>query len=612
MPLDFDDLHPGAAVALALPRMDELDVAKAIAAGELTSPQKYANGWLFALRVTGTGTSYRSQLKEYVWRDPNLYMNEHFRERCYGLPVIIEHPDALMLNSEEYRKRNVGMVVYPYLKKEDNEVWGIARILDQPTAQYMRDHDLSTSPAVVFKESDGNVKEKLSDGQHLLIEGKPSLLDHLAICEEGVWDKGGPPAGVTVASGTSKSNEEDIMADTEKTKREEELESELDALRKDMARKDADQGETLDKLLSELDAANKRMDAMEARKGDAEEDSERDERQAEELKKLAEEEEEEAKEAEEADVEDDSKRDAARKRYADAKKRFDEAHARLADAHGRMDAAGRARHDSARKRLDSAGKRFDTKRPDDEDEDEEKKKMPWEEAERKEGESDSSYSKRIDAAGRKFGDNRFAKRDDESTAAHCDRVADSARRDRARHDAEEKIKGLEKEAAEAKADAAAARGLAQTLSSKIDDLAKQMGDRPHDEEAVFADVQARADGVYMALGNRAPSPMRGETLVSYRGRLLRGIQKHSTAWKDVDIARLARMDSDAFKAAEVAIYADANTASQRPDVHGGSGLRKIIREREGGGHITEWAGDPREWMQDFMSDARAVTNLGRH
>jgi hypothetical protein len=46
----------------------------------------------------------------------------------------------------------------------------------------------------------------LEDGSVLLIEGKPSLLDHVAICELGVWDKGKDPEGIIVAD----SSEEEL------------------------------------------------------------------------------------------------------------------------------------------------------------------------------------------------------------------------------------------------------------------------------------------------------------------------------------------------------------------------------------------------------------------
>ncbi|WP_254661810.1 hypothetical protein [Burkholderia sp. CCA53] len=62
----------------------ELDVAKAIRDGELSSPQQYENVWLFDLRITGTGTSYRTEHDEFVYRPPENFLTEEFRERCYG------------------------------------------------------------------------------------------------------------------------------------------------------------------------------------------------------------------------------------------------------------------------------------------------------------------------------------------------------------------------------------------------------------------------------------------------------------------------------------------------------------------------------------------------
>lgn len=189
-------LHPGCAIALARcsPGWTELDTARAIRAGELMSPQKYENVWLFAVRVTGTGMAYRHKMDEYVWRDKSLYLNDEFLQRCNGLPVILEHPDSNVLNSEEFDKRMVGVVVLPYIKGE--EVWGIAKIYDDAAARMMREGQLSTSPAVVWRSPDSNDSRELKNGQKFLIEGKPSLLDHLAICKVGVWDKGGEPVGI--------------------------------------------------------------------------------------------------------------------------------------------------------------------------------------------------------------------------------------------------------------------------------------------------------------------------------------------------------------------------------------------------------------------------------
>jgi 8-oxo-dGTP pyrophosphatase MutT (NUDIX family) len=200
-----EPLHPGVRLVLERVGMDELDIARAIAQGRLSSPQQYENLWLFALRVTGTGASYRPELNEHVWRDPGLYLNDDFLARCNGLPVIWQHPPDDVLNQQEFENRIIGALMLPYIV--DDEVWAVARIYDQVAAQLMLDYPLSTSPDVMFRDPEVNESRKLEGGKTLLIEGKPSLLDHLAICSLGVWDKSGEPTGI--AKG------EPIMADAE-------------------------------------------------------------------------------------------------------------------------------------------------------------------------------------------------------------------------------------------------------------------------------------------------------------------------------------------------------------------------------------------------------------
>lgn len=47
----------------------------------------------------------------------------------------------------------------------------------------------------------------ISDDRTLMIEGKPFLLDHLAVCAQGVWDKQGPPSGVDATLGADMADE---------------------------------------------------------------------------------------------------------------------------------------------------------------------------------------------------------------------------------------------------------------------------------------------------------------------------------------------------------------------------------------------------------------------
>ena len=55
----------------------------------------------------------------------------------------------------------------------------------------------------ILVTKDGNINLETDDGKTLLIEGKPTLLDHIALLPKsalGVWDKGGPPEGIRTDS----------------------------------------------------------------------------------------------------------------------------------------------------------------------------------------------------------------------------------------------------------------------------------------------------------------------------------------------------------------------------------------------------------------------------
>lgn len=243
-----EPLHPGARVALARLTMNELDLARAISIGQLVSPQRYGMFWLFAIRITGTGLAYRSGLKEFCWRDPAIYLTDEFLARCNGLPVIWDHPDKKpKLDSEEYKARNVGSVFVPYLKGD--EVWAVCKVYDDDCLEWMMSNPTSTSPAVVFTDAlSENQSFKQSDGSTLLIEGVPQLLDHIALCGVGVWDKGGAPSGV----------DNHILTDEGLTGM---LTTEQQAAA-DQARKDSDA--KLDQLLSGMTGITSRLDAIEA------------------------------------------------------------------------------------------------------------------------------------------------------------------------------------------------------------------------------------------------------------------------------------------------------------------------------------------------------------
>lgn len=217
----------------------ELKAAELIKQGVLPSPYKYGNITLFALRVTGTGVAYRSSIEEFVFRKPELYLNDEFLARCNGLPVILEHPDRAVLDSDEFSNRVIGTLMLPYIS--GNDVWSIARIYDDSAIKMMTENQMSTSPSVVFNSKSENENLSLSDGNSLLVEGKPYLIDHLAVCVQGVWDKGGEPVGVLLT------NEGKKMTENVEVK------------------KDAEGGDKLDKLLTAVDSLCTRMDSISTR-----------------------------------------------------------------------------------------------------------------------------------------------------------------------------------------------------------------------------------------------------------------------------------------------------------------------------------------------------------
>ncbi|TGC25834.1 NUDIX hydrolase [Escherichia sp. E1130] len=158
--------------------------------------------WLVNLRITGTGLAYRTGLKEHVWRDPNLYLNDAFLQRCNGLPVITNHPDKAVLTEQDFTERIVGSVMLPYIRGD--EVWAVCRIYIRDIVEQIVKETVSTSPSVVFNNASGNV-EVMDGDTNFLIEGVPFLLDHIALVTEdhgslGVWDKDKIPTGVEVSN----------------------------------------------------------------------------------------------------------------------------------------------------------------------------------------------------------------------------------------------------------------------------------------------------------------------------------------------------------------------------------------------------------------------------
>jgi hypothetical protein len=190
------NLHPGIEIALKRDNMTELDVMKHMAMGELSSPQPFENMMLWKMRFTGTGFSERPQINEFVLRPKSEWFTPDALERISssGVPLIWEHPPDATLDSKEFGKRIIGTVGYAFIEGDDIDV--ITRVYDGEANSALLENKLSTSPTVVFGNLDVNKSIPLEGKSELLVEGMPSYIDHLAVCELGVWDKGGPPEGV--------------------------------------------------------------------------------------------------------------------------------------------------------------------------------------------------------------------------------------------------------------------------------------------------------------------------------------------------------------------------------------------------------------------------------
>lgn len=306
--------------------LTELEVAERIRGGTVPSPVKFSNMWLVNLRITGTGLAYRAGLKEHVWRDPKLYLNEEFLRRCNGLPVIANHPDDAVLSEEDFKSRIVGSVMLPYIRGD--EVWAVCRVYLQSIVEEITEGDVSTSPSVVFNSTSGNVEVQEGD-TNFLIEGVPFLVDHIALVTKahgslGVWDKDRIPAGVEVT------NTGEIEMEKE----------ELQALLQGVV------SDALKGINQKIDGVVTRMDSLEQRdkaRADAEEQAKKE---AEEKAK-----------ADEA-AEEQRKADEAAAKEAEEKAKADEAAAKDAEEKAKADSEAeeqrKADEEAEKERNDSA------------------------------------------------------------------------------------------------------------------------------------------------------------------------------------------------------------------------------------------------------------------
>jgi len=140
---------------------------------------------------------------------------------------------------------------------------------------------------------------------------------------------------------------------------------------------------------------------------------------------------------------------------------------------------------------------------------------------------------------------------------------------------------------------------------KMDDDEEEAMKADEEEEAKMADAQAHCDSVMAAFGKSASRPLKGENLMAYRKRLLRGLQSYSDSWKSVDLKAIK--DNAMLAIAEKQIFADALAASRNPGAYADGQLIELTERDRSGRTITKFKGDMSAWLNDFKLPAMRVT-----
>jgi len=111
-----------------------------------------------------------------------------------------------------------------------------------------------------------------------------------------------------------------------------------------------------------------------------------------------------------------------------------------------------------------------------------------------------------------------------------------------------------------------------------------------DLEAEYITVQQRADGAYRAVGcsDGAPPHLQGEDIVSYRQRLLAGVQSRSPTWRNVTLPRA----QDALAPIERQILTEATASLTDNSQYQNGQLREVVSLDQTGRRITRFYGDP--------------------
>lgn len=239
--------------------------------GEIKSPTIFENSAYICLRITGTGITERYKetdngdvllddnekpITYKINRSPEVFLSKTFLNACQGIPVLIEHPETDLLNSDNYNNHIIGTIVDTYVKDDVKEVWGIARVLDVNVVDLIKSGLKSTSPAVISNniEVDG------------VLEEHDPYIDHLALVVDGYWDAYSQKA---IQIDKNKMPKEDKMAE-ELEKKEQATEKEVEEKKVDETQEQLENTESskifeindkIDKILSALTTEDTKDDS---------------------------------------------------------------------------------------------------------------------------------------------------------------------------------------------------------------------------------------------------------------------------------------------------------------------------------------------------------------
>ncbi|MDE2102508.1 MAG: hypothetical protein KGL39_35000 [Patescibacteria group bacterium] len=157
-----------------------------------------------------------------------------------------------------------------------------------------------------------------------------------------------------------------------------------------------------------------------------------------------------------------------------------------------------------------------------------------------------------------------------------------------------------------------ARKDSEEIRRRIDAVEKALPKALSDADLdTLLDAQARADSVFNGFGKRAPRPLDGENVTTYRRRVANALKGYSAQWKDIDLGPLSR-DDKAFSIIENQIYADAEQAALHPADLSDGELRAITStDPQTGVRQTRFAGK-HTFIRSMSRPPRYATSFNTH